>query len=343
MPTSVKRGWNAERTLPTINGSENANIAATLFALVLLGLLAEDGDEAARRTYRSVNRRATLSWLKRLQRPDGSFGEVVSDNGTIGGGRDMRYCYMAAAIRWILRGNSDPSLDFDVDSFVAYMRRSQSFDGGIADISMGESHAGYAYCAVAALAILDMTAQDPERPNRYLEAGIPDIPALAHWLVCRQFAYAEVENDDADAEDALPDPMLPSIDGYGMVGFNGRLNKIADTCYTWWVAGALRMLDNALPGIAVVDKGPARAFLLQKTQHLVGGFGKHAHRPPDVYHSYLGLAALVAMAGEEGEPGLGKFDVRLCVGKEAAARIARARELLKTADEAEEADDTDGE
>jgi geranylgeranyl transferase type-1 subunit beta len=116
----------------------NANIAATGFALLCLGVLAEgDGSDA----FRGVNRVRTLTWLKKLQREDGSFGEVLTDEGRIAGGRDMRYCYVAAIIRWALGGaEGDKSLDFDVDALVKYIRRGQTFDGGMAESSMHESH-----------------------------------------------------------------------------------------------------------------------------------------------------------------------------------------------------------
>ncbi|KAI1859406.1 hypothetical protein JX265_010409 [Neoarthrinium moseri] len=349
LPREIRRGYDGELRVQTADDPENANIAATYFALMLLGILADESAEGAASTYRHVDRVATLKWLKRLQRPDGSFGELVQDDGTIGGGRDMRYCYMASTIRWILRGNhGDRILDFDVHKLVAYMRRSQTFDGGIAESEMGESHAGYGYCAVSALSILDLAEEDAEEPNKSLQAGIADIPALVHYLVCRQFAYTDEEEDEEEDEDGenedgenegeppetlttdtpIPEMATLSIDYVNIAGFSGRLNKIPDTCYTWWVAGALRILDAALPGATSVDRASGRAFLLEKTQHVIGGFGKHVDRPPDVYHSYLGLAALATMAGDEKEAGLGLFDVRLCIGKEAAARVARGRDFV---------------
>lgn len=343
LPGQYRRGYDAEQTLETASDPENANIAATFFALMILGILADGSDESAKETYREINREATLRWLKTLQRPDGSFGEVVKSDGTIAGGRDMRYCYMASTIRWVLRGNDgDGSLDFDVDKFVAYIRRSQAFDGGIAESHMGESHAGYAYCAVAALAILDMAAEDTQKPNRYLEAGIPSIPALVHWLVSRQFAYTgdeDEEDEDAEGEDRPADAVaevpveeMAALDicDATLTGFNGRLNKVADSCYTWWVAGTLRMISNTLAGAVTVDRTPGRAFLLEKMQHLIGGFSKHAGNPPDVYHSFLGLAALSVMAGDDGEAGVGKLDVRLAIGSEAADRVAKGRAALAT-------------
>ena len=46
---------------------------------------------------------------------------------------------------------------------------------------------------------------------------------------------------------------------------------------------------------------------------MVGGFGKIAGDPPDIYHSYLGLAALAL----HHEPGLKEFDPALCITKDA--------------------------
>lgn len=104
----------------------------------------------------------------------------------------------------------------------------------------------------------------------------------------------------------------------------------------WWVSGTLCLLGQA----GLVDRAPARRFLLEKTEHVIGGFAKHPGGPPDIYHAYLGLAALATMAGAgaEGKPGavekkskeegLGRFDPRLCVGAEAADRIRRGREAL---------------
>lgn len=117
---------------------ENANIAATYFGLLALGVLAEgDGSSA----YGPVDRLKTLRWLRRLQREDGSFGENVDGDGYIAGGRDMRPCYLAATIRWVLGGaEAGPDVDFDVAKLVAHIRRSQGFDGGIAESSMHESH-----------------------------------------------------------------------------------------------------------------------------------------------------------------------------------------------------------
>ncbi|KAL7628512.1 geranylgeranyl transferase type-1 subunit beta [Parahypoxylon ruwenzoriense] len=332
LPAKYTTRWDPMTETKVALDPANANIAATYFALLLLGILA-DGDGS--KAYEGVKRTETLRWLKRLQRDDGSFGEIVDEDGYVGGGRDMRYCYLAATIRWILGGAElgEPE-DLNVDALVAHIRRAQTFDGGMGETSMHESHAGYAYCGVAALSLLDRANPDAAaQPNRYLHAGISSIPSLVYFLACRQFDYvdpnSDEENEDGEASNnhELPDVSnLNLSDSAHITGFNGRFNKVADTCYAWWVSGALTMLGES----RVLDRGPARKFILEKTQHLIGGFAKHPGGPPDVYHAYLGLAALATMAGAEGakEEGLGRFDPRLCIGVEASERIAKGRQAL---------------
>lgn len=357
----------------------NANIAATYFALLLLPMLTE-AEHAEGGAYAGVDRARTLRWLRRLQRVDGdgSFGEVVyglpSFDGTdagddnrgsrkymIGGGRDMRYCLLAASIRWMLRGDvqeGDEAYveDIDVAALVRHIHRSQSYDGGFSESLGHESHAGYAYCAVAALAVLDRPVDDGTSGSKEQEAssthytqrkllqeGIGDIPGFISFLVSRQFSYLEAQEKKAEEDDEDPETANFQMAGLSLsesnedsmhIGYNGRCNKVADTCYTWWVLGSLSILgvlDQSTSSPATV--GPealsaARTFLLDKTQHAIGGFGKRAADPPDIYHSSLGLFALATM----GDPSLKKVDAGLAVSVETVGKIeAGRRGLLRRA------------
>lgn len=166
-PRAVYGGFDFAAGVPTIGAPGEANIAATLFALQLLALLAnepeaegddnnkegEQSEDKREGAFLGVNRNATLRWLRRLQRADGSFGEYVSEvvdpraaggrRPVIGGGADMRYCYIAAMIRWMLGGGNSRGggvEDIDVSALVQYMRRGQTYDGGFAESSTHESH-----------------------------------------------------------------------------------------------------------------------------------------------------------------------------------------------------------
>ena len=131
-----------------------ANLAATFFALVALAVLGDTMDR--------VKRRECLVWLEKLQLEDGSFGEAMGEGGKIEGGGDVRYCYLAAAVRRILRGEENSgrgeegSQDIDVPALVGFITSSQvrmgstfgkrhtdgeqSYEGGIAQAPFHEAH-----------------------------------------------------------------------------------------------------------------------------------------------------------------------------------------------------------
>ncbi|POR34973.1 Geranylgeranyl transferase type-1 subunit beta [Tolypocladium paradoxum] len=323
----------------------SANLAATFFALLLLGAAAETEAEA-RAAFAGVRRRKLLRWLRRLQREDGSFGQVLWEGEAVGG-RDMRHSYLASCIRWMLRGGVEQGdegweEDVDVDKLVAHIRQGQTYDGGLAETSEHEAHgssparrvcaeltytsiAGYAYCGIAALYMLDRPLS-PSSPHggAAIKQGVADRQGLINFLVHRQFTYLaqEEEEDDDEGENFIESKLgaLSLSEGCGHVGYNGRWNKKADTCYCWWVAGTLAMLD----GLSMANGPPSRKYMLDITQHRIGGFSKAVGGPPDIYHSYLGLAALALM----GEPELKAFDVGLCCSLETTRKVGLARDGL---------------
>lgn len=70
-----------------------------------------------------------------------------------------------------------------------------------------EAHGGYTFCSIAALAILEAVTRC-------------DLPKLLNWLIMRQCPFEG--------------------------GFNGRTNKLVDTCYSFWQAGAIPIVYRAL-------------------------------------------------------------------------------------------------
>ncbi|KAH8815248.1 terpenoid cyclases/protein prenyltransferase alpha-alpha toroid [Xylogone sp. PMI_703] len=271
--------------------TDPANLPATFFALIVLSFV---GDFA------QVKRLECLRWLKTLQREDGSFGELVSPDGTIEGGRDMRYCYVATAIRWMLRGDAkdDEDSDINVEKLVNHIRSGQTYDGGISESSLHESHAGYTYCAIATLSLLGrLPSSSPSS-----EEALIDIPAAIHWLVSRQIEFIEPKSPE-EKELYLRHSMVGVYEDSDSAhklcaGFNGRWNKLPDTCYCFWVSGSLdvrltspyTIAPNSnsqlmstlkmLGHVNVIDKEATRRFLFEKTQHRIGGFAKFPGHPP---------------------------------------------------------------
>ncbi|KAH8554271.1 protein geranylgeranyltransferase-like protein type I beta subunit [Umbelopsis sp. PMI_123] len=106
-----------------------------------------------------------------------------------------------------------------------------------------------------------------------LQEGLVDKDDLINWCLARQIS-----------------------------GFQGRPNKKEDTCYCFWIGSALQNLE----AFHLVNEVNLRSFLMT-TQTSRGGFGKDAESPPDVLHSYMGLATLSLMK----EPGVTELDTAL--------------------------------
>ena len=75
-----------------------------------------------------VKRKECLEWLAKLQMKDGSFGEGLGKSGKIEGDPDIRYCFLAAVTRWMLKDKkqSDDVKDIDVDKLAAFIMASKA-------------------------------------------------------------------------------------------------------------------------------------------------------------------------------------------------------------------------
>lgn len=117
-------------------------------------------------------------------------------------------------------------------------------------------------------------------------------------------------------------------------GMNGRTNKVADTCYAWWTGASFHLMHAS----HLYCHSRLRRYLLEKTQHpTLGGFGKFPGDLPDLYHSYLGLAALGLLDGDEdGGEGVQRVDPGLCVSRRASGRLKGIWEGWKERERGEE-------
>jgi geranylgeranyl transferase type-1 subunit beta len=227
-----------------------ATVPNTYFALAALVVLRDD---LAR-----VRRGECRAWLGRCQRGDGSVGQYVDAEGKVGGGSDTRFSYMAVGVRWFLgerveggeggSGGDGPGRGLDVRKLVGNIAMLQTYDGGFCEVPFREAHGsvarvrsesgaadcvlgGYVYCAVSALAILGR-----------VEDGVRDMDALIGWLARRQLPIGVGNADDADDDDdgESEDEIGVAYSRTG-VGFNGRCNKVVDSCYSWWICATLKV------------------------------------------------------------------------------------------------------
>ena len=139
-----------------------------------------------------------------------------------------------------------------------FILKSFSYEGAFGQGPDLEAHGGSTYCAVAALSMLgELTNLDSNIKEKCLK-----------WLSFR-------------------------LDS----GFQGRPNKQDDTCYTWWVGGALKLLNGC------TSPTENNNFVMEQIQHCIpyvlstqdpitGGLAKWPDLTPDPLHSYLGLSGL---------------------------------------------------
>lgn len=68
---------------------------------------------------------------------------------------------------------------------------------------------------------------------------------MIYWLISRQTTIFDEEDDyEDDTETSAAGHDAHSLEfttakELQWIGFNGRCNKVADTCYSWWVIGSL--------------------------------------------------------------------------------------------------------
>lgn len=205
-----------------------------------------------------VEREAVLKTVRGLQQPDGSFCPVE-----LGAERDLRFTYCAAAICSMLNDWSG----MDVEKSVAYILSCQSYDDGFGLNPGLEAHGGGTYCALASLKLMGRLHNKPLHDRGPVAATL-DRAGLVGWCVRRQ-------TDSG--------------------GFQGRVNKLADTCYAFWVGSSMKMLGT----YDLCNTAELRSFLLT-CQTRFGGFSKLPYEYPDLLHSYYGICAFSLLE----EPGL---------------------------------------
>jgi len=228
-----------------------AHLAPTYAAVS--GLLVAGSEDA----YRVVDRETIYKFLMRMKSPDGGF--MMHDEGET----DMRGTYCAMAVASMLH-----ILTEELMSGVAeYVRRCQTFEGGIAGENGLEAHGGYSYCGLAALCIIG-------------KADALDLHAFLNWAVHRQM----------------------SMEG----GFCGRTNKLVDSCYSFWQGAVFPLLHEAFrqqgcEGVFLPDShlwftpSPLQVYVLLACQHPSGGLRDKPGKSSDYYHTCYSLSGIAAV------------------------------------------------
>ncbi|KAL7741505.1 hypothetical protein ACLKA6_000820 [Drosophila palustris] len=160
------------------------------------------------------------------------------------------------------------------ETMFQFIMRSLRYDYGFSQELENESHGGTTFCALAAL----------ELSGQLDRLDATTVERIKRWLVFRQ-----------------------------MDGFQGRPNKPVDTCYSFWIGAALRMLKC----FELTDYAQNREYILSTQDKMIGGFAKWPQSTPDPFHTYLGLCGLAFT----GEPGLSAVMPSLNISMAAYAHL----------------------
>lgn len=143
-----------------------------------------------------------------------------------------------------------------------------------------ESHGGTTFCALAALQLSD---------QMHLLSS-KQVEKIKRWLLFRQ-------------------------DG----GFQGRPNKPIDTCYSFWIGAALKIID----AFELSNFKENRDYIMSCQDPVIGGFSKWPGSTSDPFHTYFGLCGLSFLR----EPGLMEVMPSLNISMRAYERLKNMHKL----------------
>ena len=174
----------------------------------------------------------------------------------------------------------------DVPAAVAWLEATRNFDGGYGALPGGESHASQAFCVIGALSIVDRLPSAEQ------------LDALTWWLSERQCDSG---------------------------GLNGRPEKQADVCYSWWILSILAICGRT----HWIDRVKLAQFIVQ-AQEPTGGIADRPGDVADVYHTYFGLAGLclIGYADATDMPGARAICPTYAMPEELVARMGWPRTTL---------------
>jgi protein farnesyltransferase subunit beta len=136
----------------------------------------------------------------------------------------------------------------------------QSYDGGLSPRPHLEAHGGYLHCGVGIMKMLGCLDE-------------LNLSELMRWIAVRQSKFSG--------------------------GFRGRPNKLVDSCYSWWVGSAARMIADHLGIPPFWNEDAIGDFLLLVARTNSGGFTARPPLPLDPFHTLYAMAGLAVVGGKK--------------------------------------------
>ena len=104
-------------------------------------------------------------------------------------------------------------------------------------------------------------------------------------------------------------------------GLNGRPEKLADVCYSWWVLSSLSILGR----LHWLEQEKPKEFILSCQDTETGGFADRPGDMVDVFHTFFGIAGLSFLK----YPGLAAVDPAYALPVETLKRLGKALPWLE--------------
>lgn len=219
-----------------------------LYTLSALQILAVSGQMESERLLSAKTE--IISFISSLQQSDGSF---VGDRSSLEIDTRFAYCaFQSLALLGSLANSEDASSVVDVNKAMDYIMLCRNLDGGFGSCQGAESHAGQVFCCVGALAIAGGL-------DRLQVPAAVDV--LPWWLAERQ------------------------VDSGGL---NGRPEKQADVCYSWWILSSLSILGK----VDWINTDKLANYILKCQDDEDGGIADRPEDMADVFHTFFGVAGL---------------------------------------------------
>ena len=198
---------------------------------------------------------------------------AIHENGEM----DIRgvYCSLVCAdILGILEDNKEFT-----DGVGDFLLGCQTYEGGFSCSPFGEAHGGYTFCALASFLILSRIGDKSYEQINF--------DKLAEWLSNRQLAE--------------------------LGGFNGRINKLIDSCYSYWVGASFELMDILsqkqgsemnIDGEWLFNQEALQGYLIICCQGVQGGLRDKPTKNPDIYHTCYSLSGMSVSQSKSNFKGL---------------------------------------
>lgn len=104
-------------------------------------------------------------------------------------------------------------------------------------------------------------------------------------------------------------------------GFNGRVNKPIDSCYSFWIGATLELIEM----LQFTNYEGNVNYIFETFDDITGGFSKWPGFSPDPLHTYMGICALSLVKFSN----LKKIHPALVISEEAYENLKNIHEKWK--------------